>query len=56
MLNALSPEAMLCIWLGAHPKVANALYYDRKHFHGTWPQWPDALKKDLADRWAAMVT
>ena len=30
VLNALSPEAMLSIWLGAHPKVANALKYRRQ--------------------------
>ena len=51
----LSPEAILDYWLNAHPAVANAMYYEGKHFHGTWPTWPEDLKKDLADRWAAMV-
>ena len=51
----LSPEAILEYWLNAHPKVANALFYSGKHFTGTWPTWPHDLKKDLADRWAAMV-
>jgi hypothetical protein len=56
VINALAPEAMLSLYLGAHPHLADALYYDGKHYHGTWPTWPDGLKKDLADRWAAMVT
>src|SRR5207253_638377 len=55
IINALSPLSMLDIWLGAHPKVANAMYYDGKHYVGTWPTWPDGLKQDLAGRWAAMV-
>jgi hypothetical protein len=55
VLISLSPESMLTAWLTAHPKVANAMYYDGKHYHGTWPTWPDALKQDLAERWAAMV-
>jgi hypothetical protein len=55
LLNALSTEAMLALFLNTHPKIANALVYDGKHFTGAWPNWPDQLKKDLADRWATMV-
>ena len=55
IINALSPESMLSLWLGSHPKVADALYYRGKNYSGAWPTWPDGLRKDLADRWAAMV-
>ena len=54
--HALSPEVALKGWLDAHPKVANAIVYDGKGFSGAWPDWPEGLKADLADRWAAMVT
>ena len=56
VLNAISPESMLSIWLNAHPKVADALYFRGKDYAGIWPDWPDGLRKDLADRWQAMVT
>ena len=57
VINALSPEAMLSLYLGAHPKVANAIFFEGQHVHGkAWPDWPDGLKTQLADRWKTMVT
>lgn len=57
VLGALSPEAMLSLYLGGHNKIANAIYFSGQHVSGSaWPAWPDGLKKQLADRWEAMVT
>ena len=55
VLNAISPEVMLDVWLSNHPKVANSMMYNGQHFSGTWPSWPADLKKHLADRWEQML-
>ena len=55
VLNAIDPEVMLKLWLDAHPNVANALLFRGKDYQGTWPDWPDGLRQDLAQRWQAMV-
>lgn len=55
VINALSPESMLDIWLGAHPNIANALRYVGKNYYGAWSSWPKKLKGHLADRWEHMV-